>query len=156
MGGQYGTTGTERFEATREAILTLIDALKCDENDIDLAMTEFYRVRGSEHEWSKDYASLRAYVADPSQFNHMNYSAQTGGTNWEAGLSQGYEMLQDRPDNDNTYVIFLTDGEPNGWGNNSYSTNNIPQGYNRTTYAVYRSEYYSLSKDFTLRCILWQ
>ena len=43
------------------------------------------------------------------------------GTNWEAGLYQARQALNNK-DNDTTYVIFLTDGEPNRRGTTT-STN---------------------------------
>ena len=127
MSGQYSQITADnprRFEAARSAILTLIDALQCDKNDIDLSMVIFNN-RGSIHEfggktWTKDYQAVRNFVSDRSQFNYVTGQQ---GTNWQAGFYYANQALQSSErDTDDTYVIFLTDGEPNRTGNTSSQT----------------------------------
>ena len=104
------TGATNRFEAARSAALTLIDTLDCGTNDIDLALVEFNSVGSIKYNWTKDYTSFRNYIANTTQ-----HASGPTGTNWESGLYYARQVLADK-DNDATYVIFLTDGEPNRRG----------------------------------------
>lgn len=110
------TGATNRFEAARSAILTLIDTLDCGTNDIELALVEFNSVGSIKYDWTKDYRTVRNYVANTTQ-----HASGPTGTNWESGLYYARQVLNNK-DSDNTYVIFLTDGEPNRRGTTT-STN---------------------------------
>ncbi len=110
------TGASNRFEAARSAILTLIDPLDCGTNDIDLALVEFNSVGSIVYNWTKDYTTFRNYIASTAQ-----HATGPTGTNWESGLYYARQVL-DSKDSDATYVIFLTDGEPNRRGTTA-STN---------------------------------
>ena len=104
-----------RFEAARSAALTLIDTLNPSVNDIDFALVEFNNLSGTSVKqfngsyWTDDYTAFRSYIA-----NDTNHASGATGTNWEAGLTSAITALSNSGrDSDATYVIFLTDGEPN-------------------------------------------
>ena len=115
-----------RMEAARTAITTLIDTLETDKNTINLSLVEFNRTGVTTYGYTNTNGwtnnrnnELSNYVSDEDSFNHV--SNDSHGTNWEAGLYQALTPLGTRDTKNNTYVIFLTDGEPNGWGRTSYS-----------------------------------
>ncbi len=124
-----------RMEAARAALITLVDTLNMDTNEINFALAEFNLV-GSTHSWGTDVNwtqnddTIHAYI---DSRDTLNYTTSTSGTNWEIGLRQGQSLVQtartdDDMKNNKTYVIFVTDGDPNRWegynyGNNDFSHN---------------------------------
>lgn len=119
--GQVSATNPERFEVARTAILKLIDTLKCDVNDVDLALVEFNRTASTSYSWTPhgQYMTIRNYV-NSSDFKRLDYNFNTAGTNWMAGLAEAQTVLESR-DSDDTYIIFLTDGEPNAYSYQRWS-----------------------------------
>ena len=116
------TGATNRFEAARSAMLTLIDALDCGTNDIDLALVEFNSTGSIVRNWTKDYTSFRNYIATGTQ-----HASGPTGTNWQSGLYYGLNVLGSA-DTDATYVIFLSDGEPNRRGDTTSTNCGAAQG----------------------------
>lgn len=110
------TGADNRFEAARSAALTLIDTLNPSVNDIEFALVEFDSVGTIKYNWTKDHTTFRNYMANTAQ-----HATGPTGTNWESGLYYARQVLNSK-DSDNTYVIFLTDGEPNRRGTTT-STN---------------------------------
>lgn len=126
MAGSMGG-GKDRWQVAQEAAELLIDTLDCDVNDIDLSLVTFGNVREVENSmtWTKDYQSV------VNKINSMDHKGRNdpNGTNWESALWYAYSYLGTR-DTDDTYVIFLTDGEPNRHGTTSgsqYTWNNVPR-----------------------------
>ena len=115
-----------RFEAARSAALTLIDALDCGTNDIDLALVEFNATGSVVRDWTKNYTEFRNYIANTAQ-----HASGPTGTNWQSGLYRALGLVNSA-DGDATYVIFLSDGEPNRRGDTTSQNCNATQG---VTYA---------------------
>lgn len=116
---------TSRMAAAKSAVSTLVNILSTGDNagnDIDYSFVSFYRQADSIHTWGADAITGRTtWTKNATAFN--NYVQGIGypntyGTNWEAGLYQGRQALNSR-DTDQTYVIFITDGEPNRRGTGS-------------------------------------
>lgn len=107
-----------RLQVAKEAVAALVDALDCDTNDIQLAFVPFAST-GSQTQFGDSYwtSSGDTFVST------VNATGQQTGTNWESGLYYGLQTLNSR-DDDNTYVIFLTDGEPNRRGTTSAQSAN--------------------------------
>jgi len=128
-----------RMEAARAALVTLVNSLNMGPNDINFALAEF-NLNGSTHSWgqgnwTKSADTVLGYVEGRTQGGgyQLDYTTTTSGTNWEIGLRQGQGLLtqaetNDELKNNKTYVIFVTDGDPNRWvgynyGNNDYTHN---------------------------------
>lgn len=110
-----------RWDAAIDAIDILINTLSTGENannDIEYSFVGFSNVAddihtwtGSERQyWTKSASTYKTYV---DNLSHKGFS-ESHGTNWEAGLYQAQTPLANgNRDSDQTYVIFVTDGEPN-------------------------------------------
>jgi len=118
MGG-----GRNRWQVSQDAVEALVDALDCETNDIELALVTFFRVGESRtingETWTNDGTAFVNLVNSID----ANSNTQQYGTNWESGLYYARQALNSR-DDDATYVIFLTDGEPNRNGTTTYTTVN--------------------------------
>ncbi len=120
MDGNMGQ-GKDRWQVAQEAAELLINTLDCGTNDIDLALITFSNVREDNNSmtWTKNYQSV------VNKINGMDHKGifEPHGTNWESALwyAMSASYLPAR-DSDDTYVIFLTDGEPNQHGTTSGST----------------------------------
>ena len=116
-----------KWTYAKQAINALIEALCEGDNEgnagkIDFSLVTFgptaqIRTGSWGTTWTKDNETFKSWCAS----NSLAINTQSG-TNWEAGLWVAYDALTQRPDNDPTYVIFLTDGDPYGSGRTSYNT----------------------------------
>ncbi len=128
-GNMSGTDTTKRIDAAISAVNTMVTTLNPGDptqegyNDIDFALVEFNRSAdaydfGSDGiaghtNWTKSGTALNNRVGRYA--NGANLPAAggtTGGTNWQAALQEAAAVLENKPDSDPTYVIFMTDGEP--------------------------------------------
>ena len=110
-----------RMEAARGALVTLVNTLNMNVNDVNFALAEF-NLSGDTHtwgqsDWTKNPQTILNYVSDRGQ---LNYTTSSSGTNWEIGLRQGQGLLTQAETDaelkkNKTYVIFVTDGQPNRW-----------------------------------------
>ena len=94
---------------------------------------QYYNTWIKYSDWSNDpsiITDLKNYITNipvtPTQ-NTYGDDVRTWyyGTNWQDPLRVAYNLLQNRPDSDPTYVIFVTDGEPNVYGINGHENNYI-------------------------------
>ena len=119
--------GMTRLEASRLATHTLINVLDTDKNDIDLALITFERTattrRFGGSEWTSDGSDVTDVI------DGITNVGSNLGTNWHQALQQAYELAANPPDDDPTYVIFITDGCPSV---NSFANNNDSHGANGT------------------------
>ena len=138
--GQYATSG-RRIDYVRPALRTLINTLDPDIHTINLSFVRF-NLNASTHgwgnnsisglgNWTQDKATMLAYTNS----NELEPQHNSSGTNWEIGLQQGETLLGEAQNANNTvlngnktYIIFVTDGDPNRWvgynmGNNNYGYN---------------------------------
>ena len=108
---------------------TLIETMTEGDNaanagKIDFALVTFGRAATVVQDWTKDNATFKTTCAGINMVD-------TSGTNWEAGMRGGlYGVLDDLPDDDPLYVIFLTDGDPNTyyWTNDDIGQSNGGNG----------------------------
>lgn len=116
MSNRMGTR--TRLQVAKDAVATLVETLDCDTNDIQLAFVPFAST-GTQTQFGNGY-----WTSDGDAFvRTVNNTGQQSGTNWESGLYYGRQTLASR-DTDATYVIFLTDGEPNRRGTTSAQSAN--------------------------------
>ncbi len=127
---------TSRMDAAKTALSTLIDTLNPgtgeQQNLINFTALEFYNSPNYRNglSWTQSRTAMDDYADDldvisgyeGSGFNRRNLA---NGTCWQAGLYGGIVRANEASTNDNlktnkTYVIFVTDGNPNGW----YTANN--------------------------------
>ncbi len=148
---------TMRINAAISAVNTMVSTLNpgtgSDQNDIDFALVEFDRTAAvydfgtngiSGHtNWTKSGTALTTRVGRYQNGNNLAASGQTagnGGTNWQAALQAAASVLENKPDADPTYVIFMTDGEPTIYiGSEDVNTNrttNDPEYTRAVPYAT--------------------
>ncbi|MBR2552647.1 MAG: hypothetical protein IKF05_06645, partial [Erysipelotrichaceae bacterium] len=145
-----------RINAAIAAVETMVTTLNPgtgeNQNDIDFALVEFDRnatpydfgsngITGHTY-WTKRGSALTARVSRYEDGSNLAPSGATlggGGTNWQAALQATAAVLEDKPDADPTYVIFMTDGEPTIYIGSSNVRNNRsttdPEYYASVPYA---------------------
>ena len=125
--------GMTRLEASRRATHTLINTLKPGTNDIDLALITFAgdantrTFNGSN--WTKNGADITNVVDSITNVN------ANMATSWHEALENAYNLTP--PDDDPTYVIFITDGCPSVNGLYSSGHSHGPQGTSNTSDLCY-------------------
>lgn len=97
--------------------------------DIQMAAVTF---SGPNKTGSNDYSNQNSNEGDAwlygsgwMDLDNFNFSLSNviGGTNWQAGVRKGEQVLAQARQNSKKYVIFLTDGDPTfRYGNNSDTT----------------------------------
>ncbi|MBQ3384064.1 MAG: VWA domain-containing protein [Erysipelotrichaceae bacterium] len=125
--------GMTRLEASRQATHTLIDTLKPGTNDIDLALITFAQdaqTRSfSGSNWTKNGSNITSIV------DGITNVGQNLGTSWHEALDNASDLTP--PDDDPTYVIFITDGCPSVNGLTSSGHSHGAAGTNNTTDLCY-------------------
>ena len=118
--------GQRRIDYVRPALKTLINTLNPDVNTINLAFAIF-NLNASTHSWGANsitglanWTQDKDTMLDFTDDNALNPTHNSSGTNWEVGLLEGLDLLDEVPGSDilsgnKTYVIFVTDGDPNRW-----------------------------------------
>ena len=125
--------GMTRLEASRRATHTLINTLKPGTNDIDLALITFAQdaqtrtFNGSN--WTKNGTNITNVV------DGITNVGQNLGTSWHEALQNAYNLTP--PDDDPTYVIFITDGCPSVNGLTSSGHSHGAAGTNNETDLCY-------------------
>ena len=126
-----------RLQVAKEAMETLVSTLKPGTNDIQMALVHF-GVNATKHEFSGSN-----WTAEGSDITGAvnSLTGQQYGTNWHEALQYAYELAAAPPDDDPTYVIFITDGCPsvNSFENNS--DNHASAGTTNTTDPCYVGGY---------------
>lgn len=124
-----------KWTNAKNAMDTLVSTLTTGENagnanHIDFSLVTFGRAATVQTTdgavWTKDNAAFRSTCSGIRMVT-------TSGTNWESGMRGGlYGALDQLPasDNDPTYCIFLTDGDPNTW----YDRNNCDDEHGGKNY----------------------
>ena len=121
---ESGSMNKTRRTNVNTAISTLVTELKKSEakDNIQLAVIGF---SGDNQRNESMYDDARIHCSWTA-LNSFGYQMDTanGGTNWQAGIKKGEEVLSDRTDrsNANTYVVFLTDGDPTFYYDNNGKT----------------------------------
>ena len=118
-----GAKWTNAKAAMKALIETLVEGDNAaNAGHIDFALVTFGRAATVNQNWTKNNTSFKTTCANVNMVS-------TYGTNWEAGMRGGlYGVLNSIPDNDPTYVIFLTDGDPNVYYSSGTATNYTDTG----------------------------
>ena len=115
---------TKRFENVNTAIQKLKEQLKNAEVDINMAAVTFSSAGNHDYLSKNDSnynqednlpdAWMERNWTSIDKFNFsLNEEGCNGGTNWQAGVRKGEEILAQRSGiKSRKYVLFLTDGEP--------------------------------------------
>lgn len=121
-GGDWNDT--KRLENVNTAIQKLKEQLKSAEVDINMAAVTFSSAGNYDYQREKDSdyneeddspdAWMEKNWTSINEFNFsLNEKGCDGGTNWQAGVRKGEEILAQRSGiKSRKYVLFLTDGEP--------------------------------------------
>ena len=99
--------------AAKRALTTLIGTLKPSTNKINFTAVNFGNSANYSNgvQWTAQESAMRNYV------NGLPNNPNDLGTCWQAGLQGGIDRVGTAPAGNETYVIFITDGNPNGWVN---------------------------------------
>ncbi|MDO5476821.1 MAG: VWA domain-containing protein [Eubacteriales bacterium] len=124
----------QRIDAAKQAVHTLVNALNPSVNPVEIAVYSFdrfvndpYTTDGGSY-WTSDGQAITDFTDALTLAPSGAGGGKNGGTNWEAALEQAATVLE-TADEDPTYVIFLTDGNPtihNGNCNNDGGINSSP------------------------------
>ena len=139
-------------ENVNKAINTLKTNLQASEakDNIRLAVVGFSGNNGwgdtaNNDAWAYNDAAGSAWKT----LDKFSYTAKKrAGTNWQAGIKQGEELLKDRSEariNAATYVVFLTDGVPTFYYDEYGYTVGKGSGYDSTAYSKAVTEWTSSS-----------
>lgn len=116
--------GSTRMAAAKQALRTLINTLDPDTNLINFRAINF----GDDAQpyegisWTTDKATMLSYA------NGLPNNPTDMGTCWQAGLRGGYNIVtgevaaNNNLKNNATYVVFVTDGNPNCYSRNDDGT----------------------------------
>ena len=123
--------GGTRMAAAKTALNTLITTLNPgtgeNQNLINFTAVDFANsanyVNGIN--WTSTRSEMESYVSNLSYWER-NHNPDGYGTCWQAGLYGGIVRARDAAGNENlnknkTYIIFVTDGNANGWYTNANS-----------------------------------
>ena len=123
--GSMNDNNNERYKNVNTAISTLKTELNTVQNDvaISLAVVTFSsagapeRVSNSNDNYNEDDNQVDAWQSVGwTSLNNFNFALNAddcdGGTNWQAGVRMGENLLSSRPAENRKYVLFLTDGDP--------------------------------------------
>ena len=150
---------TMRINAAISAVNTLVTTLNPGDPsiegfyDIDFALVEFDRNASAydfgtngiagHTQWTKSGTALTQRVGRYQNGNNLAASGATpgaGGTNWQEALQVTASVLENKPDADPTYVVFMTDGEPTFYIGSTTVRNNRsttdPEYYASVPYAT--------------------
>ena len=119
MSNNMPRESSSRMAAAKRALNTLITTLDPDTNTINFTAVNFGNSANYSNgvNWTTTTSQMRNYVTGlPNNPSDL-------GTNWGAGLQGGIARVNQANERDNlknneTYVIFVTDGNPNGWVEN--------------------------------------
>ncbi len=102
-----------RMDAAKKALSALIETLNPGTNLINFTAVNFGNNRNYYEgiDWTTARADMEDYV------DGLPDSPTDLGTCWQAGLQGGIDRVGTAPEGNATYVLFVTDGNPNGWVN---------------------------------------
>lgn len=120
-----------RRSNVNNAITILKNQLKNSEIEADIQMAAVTfsgpnsTGRNDDSEQKSNNGDAWKYGDGWTSLDYFNFSLSNvnGGTNWQAGVRKGEEVLAQARDSSKKYVIFLTDGDPTfRYGNSSNTT----------------------------------
>ena len=137
--------GGTRMDAAKQAVRTLVNTLDPDTNLINFAAVNFgnnaqpYSVTLGGGTWTQSKTTMLGYA------NGLPDNPNDYGTCWQAGLRGGYDLASAAHSDatlsgNQTYVIFVTDGNPNCYARNNDGSGrwygSTGPGYNANAYAA--------------------
>ena len=113
LASDTGVSGQSRLDACKDAVQSLATQLlalnESNPGTVEMAYIGFAQRVLNEREINNTYFDLDSFMTA------VNKSTTAAGTNWDAAL-EAVNNIQ-WSDGDPLYVIFVTDGEPNGYSN---------------------------------------
>jgi len=120
-------TNHSRGDQAEDVVHDFIDNLaayqdKDHPENIEMALVTFAVSGNIESQWTTDLDSINSNFDNGGTNGRTHFRYNSYGTNWQRGLSLASDLLDDA-DNDQTFVILVTDGAPtaSGNGNNAIS-----------------------------------
>ena len=151
-----------RIDVAEDAIDQITSGLSSnDALDVQYALVAFgggnstwnnpYRDAGTEQNWTKNASAVVGAVPDVYNYGILGSSnLYGGGTNYEAGIRTGKDVLKTSRANAETVVIFITDGNPGYYytSNGATDGDGSPSNYNGTALEHAVSELKGLNTDY--------
>ena len=108
-----GNSGPYRYEAVRDAALTLINSLPTG-GTVDMAIVTFGTGSQTPQNWvTINSTNVRNNLAEVVRTQMSRNNCNKYGTNWDSGLNRAKSVAdQKASENEATFIIFLTDGCP--------------------------------------------
>ena len=130
---------TTKFAAQETAVRNAVNKLSGNENvDARFAIVSFDTLAGTDSTWtaSADQLNYPSGVANyPEKSSSYSYyiRTQAGGTNYQAGLTEASELLSTARSDATKIVVFLSDGNPTFYINDSGKVDGNGKYYNATS-----------------------
>ena len=127
-----GSMDGSRLRNVKTAINTITDNLNKNE-DLDTRYAAVKFSGSNDYGKYNDASTVQSWTSNVTTFqNKVAQISATGGTNYEAGLMEGKELLTGAREGAVTAVIFLSDGKPGYYYDNDGYTNGFGDSFNST------------------------
>ncbi len=137
-GTRYSATTTEtRLDVAKASTVSLINSLNANNTDEINDMVEISFMTFSNYTNTGRNTTYGTWY-NGSNMNNLisavNNLTATGGTNWDDGLHDGTSVAEAKTaaDNDSTYYIFVSDGNPTYYMNSSHTGEHLGNGSSTT------------------------
>ncbi len=160
MGNTWSRNET-RIDVAKDAIDQITSGLSSnDALDVRYALVAFgggdstksnpYKDAGTEQTWTADASNVVNEVPNVYNYGIIASNLYGGGTNYEAGIRTGKDVLKTSRANAETVVIFITDGNPGYYYNDNGATagDGSPSNYNDKALEHAVSELKGLNTDY--------
>ncbi|MGI5912548.1 MAG: VWA domain-containing protein [Syntrophomonadaceae bacterium] len=134
-GQRYQKTTQSRIEGAKDAVKAIANTLLSKNTSSNPDLVQMALITFATNAETKQMPTTSASIFN----NTVNKLEAKGGTNWEAALQQVSKV--DFQDQDPTYVIFVSDGNPT-FRNTRGSTEYLPVEDNNQWYRTYRGKIY--------------
>ena len=130
---------TTKFAAQETAVRNAVNKLSGNENvDARFAIVSFDTLAGTDSTWTAsadqlNYPSGVANYPEKSSLSSYYIRTQAGGTNYQAGLTEASELLSTARSDATKIVVFLSDGNPTFYINDSGKVDGNGKYYNATS-----------------------
>lgn len=123
---QYIDGKTTRLAKVQEVATSLVNNLSTYANlNVQYGLVSFNKSGSCDLNWTGETSTVIAKIKDETM---------STGTNYQAGIYQAKQLLTSQRAGAQTYVIFLTDGEPNYYGTTS------PESTQYASTAIYHAK----------------
>ena len=123
-----------RADAAEPVVRDFIDALYSyqdpnNPSNIQTSFITFNSTANTRVTWTQNASDITSLLTGNGNYQSFNSALYGSGTNWERALRAADTLVSNRPDDDPTYVIFITDGAPTQNATQTTTNTNYEQNY---------------------------